>query len=76
MKSQELRNLISKIFNDEETRTKFKSNPECVLSQFNLTDQEKKAVLKTHAELGLVTSGSPQLEAALDPTITWSAPGP
>lgn len=76
MKSQALQELVNKIFNDEKTRQQFESNPDSVFAQFNLTEQEKKAVLNTHTKLGLVTSNSPQLEAALDPTGIWSAPNP
>jgi thiamine biosynthesis lipoprotein ApbE len=76
MKSQALQEMIKKVFSDEKTKLQFMSNPGSVLAQFNLTDQEKKAVLNTHAKLGLVTSDSQQLEAALDPTIFWDAPIP
>jgi len=33
-------------------------------------------VLNTHTKLGLVTSDSPQLEAALKPTTSWFSPVP
>jgi thiamine biosynthesis lipoprotein ApbE len=71
MKSQALQEMIKKIFSDEKTKLQFMSNPESVLAQFNLSEQEKKAVLNTHAKLGLATTDSQQLEAALDPTIFW-----
>jgi len=71
MKSQALQDLVKKIFSDEKTKSQFMSNPDSVLAQFNLTEQEKKAVLNTRAKLGLVTSNSPQLEAALDPADPW-----
>ncbi len=76
MKSQALQELVKKIFGDEKTKSEFMSNPDSVLARFNLTETEKKAVLKTHAKLGLVTSGSQQLEATLAPTINWMAPTP
>ena len=76
MKSQQLQELVKKIFSDEKTRLRFMSDPDSILSQFALTEQEKRAVLSTHAKLGLVTSDSQQLEAALSPTIDWSAPMP
>jgi len=72
MKSQALQELVKTIFGDEKTRLEFESNPDKVLSRFNLADEEKKAVLITHAKLGLVISDSQQLEAALDPTWVWS----
>ena len=76
MKSQALQELVKKIFGDEKTRLQFESDPDSVLAQFNLTEQEKKAVLKTHTKLGLVTDGSPQLEAALDTDGPWLAAKP
>ena len=76
MKSQALQELVKKIFGDEKTRLQFESNPSSVLSRFNLTEQEKTAVLNTHAKLGLVTSDSQQLEAAINPTSEWYAPSP
>ena len=71
MKSQALQEMIKKIFSDEKTKFQFMSNPESVLAQFNLTKQEKRAVLITHAKLGLATADSQQLEAALAPTAIW-----
>ena len=65
MKSQALQELVKKIFGDEKTKSEFMSNPDSVLARFNLTETEKKAVLKTHAKLGLATSGSQQLESAI-----------
>ena len=76
MKSQALQELVKRIFGDEKTRLQFESDPDSVLSQFNLTEQEKKAVLNTHTKLGLVTSDSQQLEAVIDPTGEWHAPTP
>ena len=76
MKPQALQELVKRIFGDEETRAQFNSDPESVLSQYALTEQEKRAVLRTHARLGLVTSDSQQLEAAIGPASDWLAPGP
>ena len=74
MKSQALQDLVKKIFGDEKTKAQFLKDPETVLAKFALTEQERQAVLKTHARLGLVNSNSPQLEAAIDPTSEWFAP--
>jgi hypothetical protein len=71
MKSQALQEMIKKIFSDEKTKLQFISNPESVIAQFKLTEQEKKAVLNTHARLGLATADSQQLEAAIEPLSNW-----
>ena len=76
MKSQSLPELVKKIFGDEKTKHQFLKDPDSVLSKFTLTEQEKKAVLKIHAKLGLVTSDSQQLEAAINPTANWFAGTP
>ncbi len=71
MKSQPVKQLVRKIFSDEKTKQQFLSNPEMVLSQFPLSEQEKRAVLSVHSKMGLVTSDTPQMEAAIKPNITW-----
>ena len=76
MKSQALQELVKKIFTDEKTKLQFTSDPDSVTSRFALTEQEKKAVMTTHTKLGLITSDSQQLEAAIEPTSTWFSPTP
>ena len=74
MKSQALQELVKKIFGDEKTKQEFQKDPDSVLARYNLTEQEKKAVLSTHAKLGLVASGSEQLEATLEANGGWYNP--
>jgi hypothetical protein len=71
MESQELKRLVSKIFGDKETREEFLKNPENVISRFSLTEQEKRAVLSTHAKVGLVNGDSMQLEDAIGLLNAW-----
>lgn len=72
MKSQVIQELVKKIFSDEKTKQQFISNPEGILSQFSLSEQEKRAVLSAHAKIGLVTSDSGQLEAVIGPSAWWT----
>ena len=71
MKSLALQELVKKIFGDEKTKHEFQKDPDSVLARYNLTEQEKRAVLKTHAKLGLVATSSEQLEATLDANNGW-----
>jgi hypothetical protein len=71
MESYELKQLVSKIFGDQETREEFIKDPNSVMARFSLTEPEKKAVLSTHAKLGLVAGNSVQLEETLGPTAMW-----
>ena len=74
MKSQGLQELVKKIFGDEAAKSAFLSNPSDFISEFNLTEPEKRAVLTTHARLGLVASGSGQLEATIKGNQGWLSP--
>ena len=76
MKSQALQELVKKIFGDEKTKLQFMSNPDSIISQYDLTQQEKKAVLNTYSKYGLVSSGSSELAATMERTSTWAAPTP
>ena len=76
MKSQSLQELVKSIFSDEKAKSEFLSNPDRVLNRYNLTEQEKKAVLTTHVKLGLVCSDSQILEANVGPTDAWFSPKP
>jgi hypothetical protein len=76
MKTQSLQDLVKKIFGDETTKAQFLKDPESVIARFTLTEQEKKAVLTTHAKLGLVSGNSMQLASAIRPSTDWFAPVP
>ena len=72
MKSQALQKMVRDIFSNETTKAQFESNPEGVLSRYSLTSQERTAVLNTYKNMGLVTSDTPQMEAAIEPMGTWT----
>ena len=55
MKSKTLQEMVKSIFCDESTREQFFSDPDSVMSRYNLTDNEKTAVLNTTARYGLAT---------------------
>ena len=71
MKSQALQELVRKIFSDEKIRSQFMTNPDGVLAKFSLTEEEKKAVLKTHIRLGQTACNSAQIESTTDPYNFW-----
>ncbi len=72
MESMALRDLVKKIFGDDQLRQQFASEPEKVISKFDLTEQEKTAVLAIQS--GLVNGGSTQMEMAVRPSIGWMSP--
>lgn len=71
MGSKSLSGLVKKVFCDEEVKKQFISDPDSVMSQFSLTEQEKRAVLSTHARMELAYPGSTLASAPVEPMIMW-----
>ncbi len=71
MKSAGLQEMVRKIFSSEETKSQFVSDPNSIISRFELSETEKKAVFATHAKLGLVTGNSATLNATAGPLSWW-----
>jgi len=71
MESKSLQELVKKLFSDEKSKAEFLSNPDHILSQYDLTEQEKRAVLTSYTQLGLVTGNSAHLESTVGPANVW-----
>jgi hypothetical protein len=69
MKTQALQDLVKKIFSDEATKAQFQSNPESIMSRFELSEEEKRAVLSTYSTVGLNTDGTAHIE--VKPMTFW-----
>ena len=67
----ELQKCIRDIFASEESRKQFESNPEGNLSRYQLTSQEKNAFMTVYSGMGLVTSDSAQMTAAIKAHYNW-----
>jgi hypothetical protein len=76
VKSQALENLVKRLFSDERAKAEFMANPDGVLARHGLTEQEKKAVLTTHARMGLVSGNSAQLSTSVVAGLPWASPAP
>jgi hypothetical protein len=71
MYSKSLSKLVKEVFSNEEVKKQFISNPDSVMSQFKLTEQEKRAVLSTHARMALAGTGSAPGVALAEPLVVW-----
>lgn len=71
MGADALREVVKKIFGDEDTKTRFMQDPGSVLAQFSLTEQEEKSIMNVFSRAKLVTGGSPQLGAVLQAYDLW-----
>jgi hypothetical protein len=71
VKSKSLQEMVKSIFCDETTKAEFLSNPDSVMNRYNLTEQEKTAVLNTSARVGLATSNSAALSVEPEAALFW-----
>jgi hypothetical protein len=71
MKSQSLQEMVKSIFIDETTKEQFLANPDSVMSRYNLTENERAAVLNTSSRYGLATSDSPALAVGIEAALFW-----
>jgi hypothetical protein len=67
-----LRALVDEVFGDEKAKAEFIADPKNVMSRFNLTEVEKRAVLAVYAKMGLVTADSTQLDTEIGPMNLWN----
>jgi len=71
MKSQSLQEMVRTINQDETTRARFQADPEGFISQFALSDEEKRAVLSAYAKIGLGFTGASKLDSEIGPMSFW-----
>jgi hypothetical protein len=70
MESQALKDLVKKLFSDQQSKQQFLSDPDSILPQFALTSAEKKAVLSSRAQLALATPDG-QMNTEVAPLTAW-----
>lgn len=67
MGSKSLAKMVKQVFCNEALKEQFLSDPNGVIARFNITKQEKEAVLGAHGSLG----NSPEAVMMIDPMIMW-----
>ncbi len=63
--------LVARLHSDDETRSRFASDPEAVISQYNLTATEKDAIKASQMRLG--PDGTIVLQQGAQPLSWWMA---
>jgi hypothetical protein len=66
-----MKDLVKRIFSDEATKTRFASDPDSLMSEFSLSENEKKAVTTTFAHLGTGSSGSANMASTVGTMDEW-----
>ena len=71
MSLQAVQALVKKAFADTEFKRRFLSNPDEVLAQFDLTEEEKAALQRIQGHSGVMAASSRELDLAVGPLATW-----
>lgn len=71
MKPEGLSEFVKKVLADEKTRQQFESDPQSVLSNFSLTEEETRAVMSRQHKLGVAGAGSQELDGPIVPAGYW-----
>jgi hypothetical protein len=72
MSLKAVRTLVKKTFTDSKFKKSLLANPDKALAKFDLTDEEKGAIINVHTSVGVVSSTSAVLEAKAQPMASWS----
>ena len=64
--------MVKLIFSDAKARAEFNTDTERVMSQFDLSNIERKAVLASRARLGLVSGNSAVLNYETGILYNWN----
>jgi len=71
MSLKAVRTLVKKTFTDSKFKRSLLSNPDKALAKFDLTDDEKGAIINVHTSVGVVGGDSAVLQATVKPMATW-----
>lgn len=71
MNSSGLKAMTKLIFSDAKTRSDFETNPEKVMTGFNLSESERKSILISITRLGLVSGNSIALSNEIGAFDNW-----
>ena len=71
MSLKAVRSLVKRTFTDSKFKESLLKEPNKTLSRFDLTDEEKGAIINVHTSVGIVNGNSAVLEAKATPMATW-----
>ncbi|MBT3363585.1 MAG: hypothetical protein HN929_06475 [Chloroflexi bacterium] len=71
MSLKAVRSLVKKTFTDGKFKEDLLKDPSSTLAKFNLTTEEKDAIVNVHTSVGIVNGNSAVLEAKAQPMGGW-----
>ncbi|MFC1978509.1 hypothetical protein ACFLVP_00795 [Chloroflexota bacterium] len=71
MSLKAVKSLVKKTFTDSKFKESLLKNPSGTLSKFDLTDEEKDAIINVHTSVGVVGGNSAILQATVKPMASW-----
>ena len=71
MSLKAVKSLVKKTFADSKFKESLLNEPTKTLSKFDLTGEEKNAIINVHTSVGVVGGDSAVLQATVKPMATW-----
>ena len=71
MSLKAVRSLVKRTFTDRKFKESLLKEPDKTLARFDLTDEEKGAIINVHTSVGVVGGNSAVLEAKVKPMGGW-----
>ena len=71
MSLKAVKSIVKRTFSDSKFKKSLMENPDGVLAKFDLTDEEKDAIINVHTSVGVVGGDSAALQANVTPMGGW-----
>jgi len=71
MSRKAVKSLVKKTFTDSKFKASLLKDPSKTLAKFDLTDEEKDAIINVHTSIGVVNGNSAILVAKAKPMASW-----
>ena len=71
MSLKAVKSLVKKTFSDSKFKESLIKDPGKTLAKFDLTDEEKDAIINVHTSVGVVGGNAAALDALIKPMASW-----
>jgi hypothetical protein len=71
MSLKAVKTLVKKTFTDSKFKESLLADPSKTLAKFDLTDEEKDAIINVHTSVGVVNGNTAVLQAKAKPMASW-----
>jgi len=71
MSLRAVKSLVKRTFSDSKFKESLLKDPGKTMAKFDLTDEEKDAIINVHTSVGVVGGSAAALDALIKPMASW-----